>query len=115
VVDNLNNFINLKKIAEWSPFEWSSQPEYLDLLSFSGFFGSIKCFKHLLIRGFEINHNVVRMVECSGCLDLFYLSQGQLFITSASVCKAAAFCHLSLLVFMIENGAEINAKGFNHE
>jgi len=75
VLDDLLNIDNFNQEAKWSPFEWSNKPEYLDLLSFSGFFGSIKCFKHLLMKGFEINDNVQSMVVCGGSFDLFHLCQ----------------------------------------
>ena len=55
VINNLVVFDKLNQSAKWSPFEWSYKPEYLDLLSFAGFFGSIKCFKHLLMRELKIN------------------------------------------------------------
>ena len=110
VIDDLVVFDNLNQKAKWSPFEWSYKAEYLDYISFAGFFGSIKCFKHLLLKGFGINESVLLMVVCSGCLDLFHLCQGQHIITTEIVCKASEFCHLSLLVFMKENGADINAK-----
>jgi len=111
VIDDLLNVDNLSQKAKWSPFEWSIKPEYLDLLSFSGFFGSIKCFKHLLMKGIEINENVLSMVVCGGCFDLFHLCQGRQFLIPDLVCKASEFFHLNLLVFMIENGADIKAKG----
>ena len=101
---------NLYQKAEWNPFEWSFKPEFLDFLSFSGFFGSIKCFKHLLMKGFEIMEGVISMVVCSGCIDLFHLCKVQQFLTPKSVCKASEFCHLPLLVFMKENGADISLK-----
>jgi len=109
-IEDLIVFDNLHKEAIWSPFEWSYRPEFLDLLSFAGFFGSIKCFKHLLLNEFEINDNVSSMVVCSGCFDLFHLCQGQKFVAQKHVCKASEFFHQSLLVFLIENGADINAK-----
>jgi len=111
VIDDILNIDNLNQKAKWSPFEWSIKPEYLDLLSFSGFFGSIKCFKHLLMKGFEINENVLSMVVCGGCFDLFHLCQVRQFLIPDLVCKASEFFHLDLLVFMIENGADIKAKG----
>jgi len=49
VIDDLAILFNLNQKAKWSPFEWSFMPQYFDLLSFAGFFGSIKCFKHLLM------------------------------------------------------------------
>jgi len=110
VIDDLVVFNNLNQEAKWSPFEWSYEPEYLDLLSFAGFFGSIKCFKNLLMKGFEINKNVLSMVVCGGCFDLFHLCKGQQFLTPNLVCKASEFFHLTLLVFMSENGADNNPE-----
>jgi len=115
VIDDLAYFDNLKHKAKWSPFEWSIKPEYLDLLSFSGFFGSIKCFKQLLLKGLEINDNVLSMVVCGGCFDLFHICQGKQFWALNLVCKASEFFHLPLIIFMIENGAYINAKTLNVE
>ena len=108
IIDELIDFTFINREAKWSPFEWSIKPEYLDLLSFSGFFGSIKCFKHLLMNGFEINDKTLQMVVCSGCLDLFHMSQGKRNLTIDCACKASEYFHLSLLVFMIENGADLN-------
>jgi len=110
VLDDLLNIDNLNQEAKWSPFEWSNKPEFLDLLSFSGFFGSIKCFKHLLMKGFEINEYVLSMVVCGGSFDLFHLCHGQHYLAPKLVCKASEFFHLPLLVFMIEIGNDINSK-----
>ena len=62
------------------------------------------------MKGFGINESVLLMVVCSGCLDLFHLCQVQHIITTESLCKASEFCHLSLMIFMKENGVDINAK-----
>ena len=110
LVDGLVLGDNLSQEAKWSPFEWSYKPEFLDLLSFTGFFGSIKCFKHLLMKGFEINNQVISMVVCSGCLDLYNLCSGQQFETSKLLCKVSEFSHHSFLDIMIKNGADLNAK-----
>ena len=111
VVDDLVGFDKLNQKAIWSPFEWSYQPKYDDLFSFAGYFGSIKCFKYLLMKGFKINENVLSMVVCGGCFDLYHLCQGEHYITPILVCEASKFSHLQLLVFMLENGCDINAKG----
>jgi len=110
VIDDLASFDNLKQEAKWSPFEWGNKPEYLDLLSFSGFYGSIKCFKHLLMKGFEINDNVLSMVVCGGSFDLYHICQGQQSMTPNIVDQATQFFHLPLLVFLLENGSDINSK-----
>jgi len=108
VIDDLKNFQITNSSAKWSPFEWSSKPTYLDFLSFSGFFGSIKCFKYLLMNGLEINENVISMVVCSGCFDLFHLCQGHDNITTESLSKASEFCHLPLIIFLLEHGVDCN-------
>jgi len=112
--DDINSIssYNLQGIkTKWSPFEWSYRPKYLDLLSFSGFFGSIRCFKFLLMSGFGINNAILSMVVCGGCLDLFHLCQEQGSLThNDSVFGSAIFCQLSILVFMIENGAKLNIR-----
>ena len=113
VIHDLINIDNLNQETKWSPFEWSYKPEYLDLLSFAGFFGSIKCFKHLLMNGFKIKEIVLSMVVCSGCFDLFHLCQERQIFTSDNFCKASEFFHIPLLAFMIENGAHINPKTNN--
>jgi len=110
VIDDLPKFDNLNHEAKWSPFEWSLRPQYLNLLSFAGYFGSIKCFKQLLLKGFEINKKVMSMVVCGGCFDLFHLCRGSTQFSIDNVCRAAEFCQLSLLVFMKENGTDIIAK-----
>jgi len=113
VIDGCVDFDNYDQEAKWSIFEWSEKPEFLDLMSFAGFFGSIKCFKHLFMKGFRINDEILSMVVSGGCFDLFHLCQGQQFVTPMLVCKTAQFFHLPLLVFMIENGADLNEKD-NH-
>jgi len=113
-VDNLLHFNNLQIMKKISPFEWSLK-ENLDILSFSGYFGSIKCFRHLLMKGFKINNGVISKVVCSGCFDLFHLCQGQQSLTIDCVFSASQFCHLTMLTFMIENGVDINQKGSHVE
>ena len=115
VIENVLNMDNLNQKARWSPFEWSFKPDSLDLFSFSGFFGSIKCFKYLLMKGFEINDYVVSMVVCSGCLDIYHLCQGQSVANPILICKSSQFFCLPLLVFMLENGMNINAKESSNE
>jgi len=97
-------------ICKWSPFEWSAEPDSLDLLSFSGFFGSINCFKHLLLQGQPINQSVFSSIVCNGSLELFHLFNESNFFSSECVLNTSKFSRLSILVFKFENGADINAK-----
>jgi len=104
VLDDLKCFRILDQEIKWSLFEWSMKPKHLDLLSFSGFFSSIKCFKHLLMNGFVINEKVISMVVCGGCFDIFHLCHNQRLFTFEIACIASEFGHLSLLAFLLENG-----------
>jgi len=110
-VENLRDFdvVNVRE-AKWSPFEWSYKPGFLDLLSFTGFFGSINCFKHLLINGYHIREEVISSVVCSGSLDLFHICQKEKWINSENMSKSIIFCHQSFLEFFLENGLELNRK-----
>lgn len=96
------------KEAKWSPFEWSCKPLSFDLLSFSGFYGSLKCFKQLLMNGSQISADFVTSVYCSGSLDLFQYCIDHKPISPLNICKAAEFCQLSLLVFCYENAVDLN-------
>jgi len=100
------NLINHKE-AIWSPFEWCRKPNSLDLLSFSGIFGSIKCFKYLLLNGFQIDENVGFSVVFNGSTDLFLLCLGRIEMP-AVLSYASMFNQLDLLQFSFENGADIN-------
>jgi len=99
--------INKMTIINWNPFEWSKKPEYQDLLSFSGFFGSIKCFKYLVLNGYHINKQVCSMVLCSGNQDLLHICNTETTYLSDYAHFASKFCHLSLLGFFVENDKSI--------
>ena len=62
------------------------------------------------MKGFDIMDQVLSMIICSGCFDLYHLCQGQKLKATNLVCKASEFLQIPLLVFMIENGSEINTK-----
>jgi len=101
---------NKSSDAQWSPFEWSHKPKYLDFLSFSGFFGSIRCFKHLLLNGYEINDKATLSVMCSGSFELVHLCFEGNENLPECLFGAAEFGRIELLAFLIEQGAEINSK-----
>ena len=102
------------KEAKWSPFEWSKKPRILDLLSLSGFFGSIKCFKYLLANGYYIDDKVRSAVVCSGSSDLFHLCNGDMFFSEELIANTIVFSRLLFLQFLIENGVNRDIK-INHK
>jgi len=95
---------NNTKTAKWNPFEWSRKPHSLDLLSFSGFFGSIQCFKFLLMNGFSIFESVQTNVVCCGNIDLFHMCNEGNTDYSNHFVFATEFDHLSLVQYLIEQG-----------
>jgi len=110
-IDVLGNLeINNNGEAIWSMFEWSYKPESLGFLSFSGFFGSIKCFKHLLLNGFHIDDNVRSMVVCSGSLELFHLCDFGLTPRAEFLKFSSIFAQMHLLEYFMENGYDINTS-----
>jgi len=62
------------------------------------------------MKGFKIKDDVLSMVICGGCFDLFHICNGQQLVTSESICKASEFFHLHLLVFMNENRTDLNSR-----
>jgi len=103
----------LPERAKWSQFEWTKKPSFLDYLSFSGYFGSVKCFKHLMMIGYSINDNVRQSVIFSGDFDLFHLVNSGVNDFSSQIGLAAGFCHISLLEFLINNEGNVDSLSPN--
>jgi len=99
---------NNQNEAKWSPFEWSRRPEHLDFLSFSGFFGSTKCFKYLLMNGFGITESVQSLVICSGNLEIIHLCSFDTSDYYEQLCYASEFCYESIARYLLENGGDVN-------
>jgi len=101
-----------RQFAKWSPFEWSYKPSSLDLLSFSGYFGSIQCFKYLLMKGYPIIDEVRSLVIFSGNIDLFHISNRTESI-NFEIFNASEYNRLSFLEYLVENGANLNENDQN--
>jgi len=112
VVFRTLDMINTRK-AKWSPFEWSLKPKSLDLLSFSGFYGSIKCFKHLLMNGHQISHEVASSVICSGSFELFHCCNEVYSFSHDYIIYASMFFRLKLLQYFIDNGVDVDSRETN--
>ena len=113
-IDFLRNIdLLFVKDAQWSPFEWSLRPDSLKLLPFSGYFGSINCFKHLLLNGFEICEVTRSSIVCSGSFDLFHLCNYEKCFFNEIIFNATKFSQQNMLAFFTENGADINTRNKN--
>jgi len=97
----------------WSPFEWSAKPNSYDLLSVSCFYGSVQCFKFLLMNGYNINDNVRSDMVFSGSHTIFQLCNVNNHVGFEMMCNASKYFRLSTLDYFIEYGADINAKNSN--
>ena len=104
-----------KRECEWSPFEWSEKPKSLDYMSFCGFYGSIKCFRVLLLSGFVINELVVSEVVCSGSMELFNIVSDHIQKSYSHLHEASRFFNLSIVEFLVNQKADINEKTLNVE
>ena len=61
-------------LLKWSEFEWSKHQIDLDMLSFSAYFGSIKCFKYLFIESKNDHVLATQCAICSGSYDILHMS-----------------------------------------
>jgi len=114
-VDNIKSKLSAYIVSSpgeaiWSPFEWSSEPKSKGFLAVSGFFGSIKCFKQLLVLGYPIDETVFSCVSCNGSPDLFHICAGGFLNYSKSLLEASRFLNMSIVDFLLRNGIDINTK-----
>jgi len=102
VENNLNNY----KIA-WSPFEWTADYRLfidgdINLLGFCGYFGSIKCFRYLIINGYLYHENDLPFILCGGNHEIINI----IAVSPMNLCSnlkfACIFCHLDLIKYILE-------------
>ena len=99
----------LKNVIE---AEWITKPASLDLLSFAGYYGSIKCFRQLMLCGYVIDDDVKRNVICSGSHDLIRIIQQDSFEFN-NVFYAVEYCHPEIVQFMCESNGTVNITDSN--
>lgn len=95
---------------KWPHFEWALKPNSLNLLAIAGFFSSIKCFKHLLIKGFSISEKVLQCVVFGGSLSIFHLCHEYWNVFTEANCFAAEYCRTNLLEYFFQNGFSLNVQ-----
>jgi len=112
--DDLETFVGIfpvsQKSAKWNPFEWSAKPVDLSLISFSSFFGSLNCFKHMLMNGYSLNDVIQSIVVCSGNIDMFHLFNPGEQVSPEQLCYASEFCHHFFICYFLENKSPIDQK-----
>jgi len=70
-----NPDFDIQGVIEWSPFEWSLKPDDLNYLTVSAHFGSINCFKALLMKGSIVNQKVFFCSLHSGNFDIVHICE----------------------------------------
>jgi len=105
-VSNTNKEISLI----WSPFEWAMKPTSLDPLSFSGIFGSIKCFRLFLIRGYKFNKSIIQNVVMGGSIEIFHLCPLNKDYFKSLLYNASKCCHFHLVLYFMEQMSNENRK-----
>ena len=92
---------NLNTRFKWCPFEWSYAPNSMKLIDVSAYYGSINCFKQLLLLGSQISIQTINCVYSSGVFDLIHQlpdhPKGQFLHI------AYRFCHYGLIDWVKES------------
>jgi len=108
-----------QKVEPWvhNPFPLlSSHPT---LLMCSAFFGSIRCFKFLLINGADMklldnqNLNISTYSMTGGCIDIIRMTEQHFPISENFVEDILVYCHHSVLSWMIENQSLESLEFYN--
>jgi len=102
-----NNGVGNDGDVIWSPFEWCLKPESFDYLSVSGLFGSIYCFKYLLLNGYSVDEMVIQNVIFGGKIDIIHQIIQSVSDFGGLLTKAAESCHFDLVKFFMEKGVDL--------
>jgi len=94
--------------CSWNPFEWAENPESLDFLSFCGYFGSINCFKRLMMNGLQITQSTMENIVCSGNIDLFHIGCDVKNHGTRLLMKAAEYGWNHMIDFLVEQKVDVN-------
>jgi len=105
-IDNIiSNFPNsngkMHSVCSWSHFEWALKPFSFDPLSFAAYFGSIKCFKYLVINGLKICSSVTKSSIFGGNIDIFRLCFNE-YPDNCNIEDSSMFCRHDISSFLIE-------------
>ena len=113
----MNPNANNQKETVYSPFEWSNVSNPLEFLPFSAYFGSMQCFKYLMMNGHPVNKEVAFNAIACGSFDILHLCQDfsrscYEFINAATeYCQYTIFdyiCNNSVIISASENGFDLN-------
>jgi len=96
---------------EWSPFEWALAPSgKLNCLEFSGYFGSITCFKYLLMNGFSVDDCTTGVSTCSGSVDIYHICSRNMTDPKLAIQYSSMFNNVGILQNILESINLINWK-----
>jgi len=98
------------KLIDWSNFEWALQPQNLDLVSVSCYFGSVNCFKFLLMNGCRVFFHTAEYSYISNHVDIIHLCHGYYGSKDSFIQSATLGYHIDLIHHLLDNGYDINNK-----
>lgn len=109
-VEDLHDYLSIntdpnRNNWSWSPFEWCRYPNnnvHSDLLTFSGIFGSAKCFRVLLINGYPINDSVRDAAYRGGNNEIIHHINHMFELSPHLINLAAEYSFLQLIKFLNE-------------
>lgn len=103
-------------VCQWSNFEWSRKPKSLEFISFCSFFGSVKCFKYLIVSNDHMKKNMFSSIICGGSQELLpFLSISHFKPETVEhfFNIAALYNRISVFEYLNEYRAIINGKNNN--
>ena len=113
--DSFRNIFNanIHQMANWNPFEWSQRPKSLDILSFSGHYGSIKCFKHILMNEGAVFKPGNGDLIFSGNTDIIHMYNHYIIDFGENLRYSTEISRISLVKYFLEKGANIDSKNMD--
>ena len=98
----------IDSLVSWTNFEWSYYPKNPTSLIVSAHFGSIKCFKFLILNKAKISPSVVPQAIYSGWFELIHINQ-EYFNSNFKWLKfASEFFQERIFDWIVENGIVIH-------
>ena len=100
---------------KWEPFEWSRKPNNMSYLSLSAWFGSIQCFRLLLIHGCQIERTTIQSAVFGGNLDILSISINKLGIAYDCLIESSEYVRFQTFDWVFEQFPIYNEKMLLHQ
>jgi len=88
---------------KWSQFEWAFEPYSMDPLSVSAFFGSVKCFKRIMILSSATMASTMYCALCGGNIDIVSMISENHYIQKEAIDITIKYCQEVLFDWLCSN------------